>query len=208
MDVVNDQDFSEEIKIGDNMLLQEMLLKELEMADGNQLTWELSVPLIDSEFVRYNGTTLDLIFTRDVLFYEKLSDKVEVEANLHRSFAGKSETQDSVIREYGTHLSDELRQIIHANESLGGPEEKEWVVINLMTTGSVRRSDISTIQCNGVSGGLYRVVISCITSDIVIHLDDVELALLVVTMVECYRDYDSFIDVATNFKLGLLEPNL
>lgn len=207
MNVVNDQDFSEEIKIGDNMLLQEMFLKELEMADGNQLTWELSIPMPDSEFVRYNGTTLDLVFSRDVLFYEKLSDKVEVEANLHRSFVGKSEAQDSVIREYGSHLSDELRQIIYENESLEVQDE-DWVAINLMSTGSVRRSDISTVQCNGISGGLYRVVVSSTTSDIIIHLDDVELALLVVTMVECYRDYDNFIDVATTFKLGLLEPNL
>lgn len=207
MHVVRDNDSSEETKISGNMLVQEMFMNELDLADGDQLVWEFSIPMPDSEFVRYNGTTLDLTFSRKVLFYEKLSSTVEVEAKLHQSFMGKSETQDSVLRDYGTDLSDELRQIISANESLDA-DEKEWVPINLMAVGSVRRSDISTVQCNGIPGGLYRVVISSITSDIIIHLDDPELAMLVVTMIECYRDYDNFIDVASSFKLELLGSNL
>lgn len=210
MNLKEEQALSTDLEVASNHLLQNLLLQKLSMHNSIQPTWELIVPMVDTELVKYNGATLNFFFQKDALFYEKISNDVRVESNLHRAFnRGLKivDDEDEISSEYGEGISDEIRQIIEA-ANRGNEELKEdYIPINLFITGSVKRSDICAIQCNAIVEGLYRITIASVASDIILHVDNEEQAMLISGILEAYRDYDNFMEVASRLTLELLEQN-
>lgn len=209
MDLKEEQAFSTDLEVASNHLLQNLLLQKLRAHNSIQPTWEFIVPMIDTEFVKYNGATLNFFFQKDALFYEKISEDVQVESNLHRAFnrGFELDSEDEISSEYGEGISDEIRQIIEAANRGNKELKQDYIPIQLFVAGSMKRSDICTVQCNAIPDNLYRVTISSVASDIVLHVDNEDMAMLVSGVVEAYRDYDNFMEIATGLTLELLEQN-
>lgn len=173
---------------------QQVLLDALRLKDEHEYFWSLIIPMSDSELVKYNGANLKMFFYKHALFYEKVSDNIEVEGNFYKGFTATSTFDiDDVTKDYGD-VSDEIRSIVQAANYQ--EEDETWKQINLFTVGSVKRSDLASVQLSLVDNNHYRLSVNSTTTDLVMYFNNKGNALTVASIIEAYRDYDNFLEVA------------